>query len=150
MANTFCQVYVHIVFSVKYREHKITTKIKDRLIEYIGGIIKGEGQVPLCINSMPDHIHILVSMNTSISIADLVRKIKSNSSAFIKNNKLSENFSWQNGYGAFSVSKDKLDRVSLYIQNQEKHHETRSFKEEYIDFLKKLNIKFENKYVFDL
>ena len=151
MANTYTQIYIHIVFSVKHRRSLIESHFKDELLKYITGIIQDEGLKLLAINSMPDHIHIFVGLDANIAISDLVRKIKLNSSKLVNSKGLSHSkFHWQSGYGAFSYSKSHKKRVINYILNQEKHHQNKSFKEEYIKLLDRFNIKYNEKYLFDI
>lgn len=150
MANTFSQIYIHLIFAVKGRGNLIQKSFKDELYKYITGIIRNRNQKLLAINGMPDHIHILVSMNADKSISDLVRDIKSNSSKFINEKRFVKGkFYWQEGYGAFSYSKSQSSKVIAYILNQEKHHTKKTFKEEYYEILKKSGIEFENKYLFE-
>jgi REP element-mobilizing transposase RayT len=150
MANTFLKIYIHIVFSVKNRLNLISKTHKDELAKYITGIISNKNQKLLSINCMPDHTHILISINSDVKISDLVRDIKSNSTKFINdNNWIVGKFSWQEGYGAFSYSECQIDIVCKYIINQEEHHKKKSFKEEYIELLEKFKIQFEEKYLFD-
>ncbi|KAF2334679.1 IS200/IS605 family transposase [Flavobacterium ginsenosidimutans] len=150
MANTYSQLYVQIVFAVKGRQNLISTKWKDEIYKYITGIITNQKQKLIVINGMPDHIHILVGIKPDISISDLVQDIKTNSSKFINEQKwINGKFEWQTGFGAFSYSHSQLTNVIKYIENQEEHHKTKTFKEEYIAFLKLFNIDFKNEYVFD-
>jgi len=128
----------------------IETDFKEDLHKYITGIVTNQGQKLISINSMPDHLHILIGLKPSMALADLVRDIKADSSTHVNKNKwVRGNFSWQEGYGAFSYGHSQLDTIIRYIQNQEKHHRRRSFKEEYLAWLKKYEIKFEEKYVFE-
>ena len=123
---------------------------KENIHRYISGIITNKGQKSIIVNGMPDHIHAFVGLRPSIAISDLVRDIKNNSTNYINDNKLVKGkFSWQEGYGAFSYGQSQIDQVYRYILNQEKHHEKKSFKEEYYEFLKKFNIPFEEKYLFN-
>lgn len=150
MPTTYSQIYIQIVFSVKGRQHFIQEYFRENLQRYITGIIKEKKQKPMAIYCMPDHTHILVSMNPDLSISDLVRDIKSNSNSFIKNNKWAgENFNWQGGFGAFSYSKSQLDQVVKYILNQPEPHKRKTFREEYIDFLNKFEIEYDEKYLFE-
>jgi putative transposase len=150
MADTYTQIYIHIVFAVKGRDDLISVKWKEELYKYITGIITNEGQKLLAINGMPDHIHILIGLKPSVSLSDVVRDIKANSSRFINDQKwIAGKFEWQNGFGAFSYSHSQLTNVINYIQNQEEHHRTKTFREEYIEFLKLFNIEFKNEFIFD-
>ncbi|MDW8850982.1 IS200/IS605 family transposase [Flavobacterium sp. MMLR14_040] len=149
MANTYSQLYIHIVFAVKERQNLISANWKDEIYKYITGIITNKGQKLIAINGMPDHIHILIGLKPDQSISDLVRDIKSNSSKFIKDKKwINGKFEWQTGFGAFSYSHSQLTNVIHYIQRQEEHHKTKTFKEEYIEFLKLFNIDFKDEYLF--
>lgn len=150
MADVFTQIYIQIIFSVRNRESLINENIKDSLYKYITGIITNKNQKLLIINGMPDHIHILVSLNTSCKISDLVKDIKVSSSKYINENKLTKyKFQWQNGYGAFSYSKSQVDKVFQYILNQENHHKKYSFKEEYVKLLKIFQIEYKSENLFE-
>lgn len=150
MANTYTQLTVQFVFAVKYRQSLISDNFREFLHKYITGIIQNQNNKLLAINSMPDHIHILVGINPKISISNLVRDIKSDSSKFINENKLSKfQFNWQEGYGAFSYSHSHRKNVIDYILKQQEHHKKHSFKEEYLNFMKKLEIDFEETYLFE-
>ena len=149
MANTYTQVHIHFVFSVKYREGVIGASWKEELYKYISGIIKANKHKLLAINGMPDHIHILIGMRPTQSISDLIQDIKGSSSKWINEKKfLKSKFEWQEGYGAFSYSKSQLNSVISYINNQETHHKKISFRDEYLDFLRKFEIDFDEKYIF--
>lgn len=149
MPNTFSQIYIQLVFAVKGRQNLISKNHKDELHKFITGIVKNRNQKLISINSMPDHFHLLVSIDPDIKISDLVRDIKSGSSKFINDNKwFPGKFNWQEGYGAFSYSKSQVHKVVQYILNQDIHHQTKSFKEEYIDFLNKFDIEYNEKYLF--
>jgi putative transposase len=149
MANTYTQMYIHIVFSVKNWQKLITNNFRDDLYKYIAGIIKNDGHKPLAINGIPDHIHIFLGLNPNISVSDSVRDIKSNSSKFINEKKLVKGrFEWQDGFGAFSSSHSQIDSVIKYIMNQETHHRKKTFKEEYLELLKKFNVEYDQRYVF--
>jgi REP element-mobilizing transposase RayT len=150
MSGTFSQLYIHIVFAVKGRENLISNLWKDELHKYIVGIITGKDQKSIIINGMPDHIHAFVGLKPAMRISDLVRDIKNNSSKFINDNKwLRGKFAWQEGYGVFSYSHSQIENVYNYILNQEEHHKKRSFKEEYLELLKKIEIEYNQKYLFD-
>ena len=150
MANTYTQIYIQIVFAVKGRQNLIPKKQKEELHKYITGIISKRGQKLLAINCMSDHTHIFVGMKPNICISDLTRDIKSASSKFIKDKRwLGNDFEWQEGFGAFSYAHSQLTNVIQYINTQEEHHRKRSFKEEYIDFLIKFKVDYNEKYLFD-
>ncbi|MEO7530892.1 MAG: IS200/IS605 family transposase [Sediminibacterium sp.] len=150
MPNTYSQIYIQLVFAVKGRQSLIPKNHREELHKYITGIVQNREQKMLSIFCMPDHAHLLVSLTPAISISDLTRDIKAGSSNFInKNLWINQKFNWQEGFGAFSYSKSQIDSVIKYILNQEEHHKKISFKEEYIDFLKKFEIDYDLKYLFD-
>src|SRR5205085_11676491 len=123
--------YIQIVFAVKYRQSLISNKFKDELYKYITAIVKNNKQKLITINGMPDHVHVFVGLKPDISISDLVRDIKANSSRFINDKKLTAGkFEWQDGFGAFSYSHSHIDKVYKYIQNQEEHHKKITFGDE--------------------
>jgi REP element-mobilizing transposase RayT len=151
MANTFTQIYIHIVFSVKQRVSLIQNEWREELHKYITGIIQNKNHKLLARNTMPDHIHILIGMKPDASLSELVRDIKANSSKWINEKKfLKTKFLWQEGYGAFSYSHPQLDEVIHYIKEQQEHHKKRTFKEEYMSLLKKYDVPYDPKYVFDI
>ena len=150
MAGTFSQIYVHIVFTVKRREHLIPKANQEELFEYISGIIRNKGQKAIIVNGVANHIHAFIGLKPDTKISDLVRDIKNNSANFINQQKwLNRKFSWQTGYGAFSYGQSQIEVVYNYILNQENHHKKKSFREEYLEFLKKFEITFDPKYLFD-
>jgi len=150
MAGTFSQIYIQIVFAPKGRENLIGNKWKDELYKYISGIITNKGQKSIIINGASDHIHVFVGLKPSISISDLVRDIKNNSTNFINNKRFVKGkFSWQEGYGAFSYAHSQIEQVYNYILNQEEHHHIKTFKEEYLDFLQKFEIEYNQKHLFE-
>lgn len=150
MPGTFSQIYIQIVFAVKGRQNFLLPSFEQEVYKYMAGIIKGKDQKPLAINGMPDHIHILVGLKPVMRISDIVREIKNNSTNFINGKSwLKQKFSWQEGYGVFSYSQSNFSNVIDYIKNQKKHHEKFSFKREYLSLLKKFEIAFEEKYLFE-
>ena len=149
MANTYSQIYIHIVFAVKGRQNLISKNNKAELYQYISGIIKNKDQKLIAINGMPNHIHILVGLKPNHCLSDLVRDIKANSSRFINEKRwIAGKFEWQTGFGAFSCGHSQLDSIVAYIQNQEAHHQTKTFLEEYVEFLKSSDINYNNEYIF--
>lgn len=149
MANTYTQIHLQFVFAVKHRYGLIDASFKEELYQYITGIIKNNNHKLLCINGMPDHVHILIGMRPTQSISDLLQDIKGNSSKWINEKKfLKVKFEWQEGYGAFSYSKSEINSVIKYIQNQEEHHTTKSFQEEYLQILKDFDVEFDERYIF--
>ena len=150
MANTYTQIYIQTVFAVQNRNAMIQSSFENELYKYISGIFRKQGQKLLAINGMPDHIHIFFGLEPDVRLSDLIRDVKSDSSGFINEKKLSKfKFNWQEGYGAFSYSKSQKPNVVRYIMNQKIHHKKYSFKKEYLDFLEKFDIPYNPKYVFD-
>jgi REP element-mobilizing transposase RayT len=143
-------MYIQIVFAVKRRQNLIQKKWKDELHKYICGIVNGKEQKVYAIGGVEDHIHILVSIKPNIAISDLVRDIKANSSKWINENEFVRGkFQWQEGFGAFSYAQSQLDNVIAYINNQEQHHQKKTFKDEYLTLLQKFDIEYDEKYLFD-
>jgi putative transposase len=149
MANTYTQIYIHIVFTVQGRQNLLKKENTQELHKYIAGIIRNKKQKLIAINSMPDHVHIFIGMKASIALSDLVRDIKNNSSTFINGKKwVQGKFNWQEGFGAFSYGHSQINAVVKYIQDQETHHTRRTFKEEYLEMLKKFSVEYDDKYLF--
>lgn len=150
MAGTFSQIYIQIVFAVQNRKSLINPTWEEELHKYIAGTIRNKGQKVLAINGMPDHIHIFIGMKPSCCISDLVREIKKSSTEFIREKKFCPaKFNWQEGYGAFSYSHSDIDTVVKYILNQKEHHARKTFQHEYVEFLRRLGIEFNEQYLFD-
>ncbi len=150
MPGTFSQIYIQVVFAVKGRENLIANSWKTELHQYIAGIIKGKGHKPIIVNGMPDHIHAFVGLKPAMAISDLVRDIKNNASNFINDHHFVKGkFAWQESYGAFSYSHSHIGNVYEYILNQEIHHQKKTFKQEYLEFLKKFEIEYDEKYLFE-
>jgi putative transposase len=150
MAGTFSQVYIQYVFAVKGRQNLLQKPWRDEVFKYIAGIIKGKNQKPIIINGVEDHVHVFVGLKPSMPISDLVRDIKNNSSNFInEQNWLQGKFSWQEGYGVFSYAHSQIENVYQYIANQEEHHKKKTFKEEYIEFLKRFEVEYNEQHLFD-
>jgi len=143
MANTFTQIYLHLVFAVQNRISLIQPEWKGELFKYITGIVKGNNHKLIAINGIPNHIHIALCYKPHQLIPDLLQDVKGNSSGWINKKKFVRgHFSWQEGYGAFSFSHSLIDLVVNYINNQEEHHKKQAFSEEYIQLLKKYNVPF--------
>jgi REP element-mobilizing transposase RayT len=150
MSNTYTQIYVQIVFAVQDRQNLIAEKHRDELQKYICVIISNKKSKPLAIYCNPDHTHVLIGLHPSVSISDISRDIKANSSKWINDKRLIiGKFNWQSGFGAFTYSRSQIDSVIKYILNQPEHHKKVSFKNEYINFLKKFEIKYYEKYLFE-
>lgn len=149
MAGTFSQIYIQVVFAVQNRECMIQSSWEEELYKYITGIVRNKEQKMLAINGMPDHIHFFIGMKPSCCLSDLVREVKKSSNDFIKERNFSKfKFNWQEGYGAFSYSHSQIDSVIKYILNQKEHHKKQTFRDEYLDFLKKFEIEFKDDYLF--
>lgn len=150
MANTYTQIHLQLVFAVKHRNGLIHSSFKDELYQYIAGIIKHNNHKLLAINGMSDHIHIFIGMRPTQSLSDLLQDIKGNSSKWINEKKfLKVKFEWQEGYGAFSYSKSQVSAVIDYIKNQEQHHALKTFREEYLEFLKLFEVDYDERYIFN-
>ena len=146
----YSQIYLHLVFTPKGRETCIREEIQSEIYSYISRIITNKKHKSININGMPDHIHILIGLNPLTSITDLVRDIKRSSSLHINEKKLTlKKFQWQEGYGAFSYSRSQLPRIYDYIENQKAHHQKRTFRMEYFEFLEKFEVPYEEKYLFE-
>ena len=150
MANTYSQIFYHLVFAVRNRRALITPAIKDELYKYITGVIKNQNQVLFIINGMPDHVHLLINCKPDVNLSNLVKEIKEHSTKFINDKKIIPGkFYWQGGFGAFSIGKRHLPELISYIKNQEERHKKKTFKDEYLEFLKEHEIEFREEYLFD-
>jgi len=149
MANTYTQLFIQIVFSPWGRASMILPKHKDELQMYSTGIIQNRKHKLLAINFMPDHAHIFIGYNTAQMLPDLVRDIKAGTSKLINDRRwIFGKFEWQAGYGAFSYSRSEIDTVIKYINNQEEHHRKMSFKDEFLELLKRFDIDYDERYLF--
>jgi len=149
MANTYTQIHLQLVFAVQYRLAQIERTWEEELYKYITGIIQNQKHKLLCINGMPDHIHILIGYRPHQSLSDLLKKIKGDSSLWInEKGKTISRFSWQEGYGAFSYGISDLSKVCSYIESQKIHHQKKSFLEEYKEFLELFKVEYDEKYIF--
>jgi REP element-mobilizing transposase RayT len=150
MANTYTQLYAHAVFAVKGRTNLISTQWKEELFKYISGIITNKNQKLMAINGMPNHVHLLIGFKPDCNLSDLLRDVKSNSSTFINEKKwVRAKFNWQLGFGAFTIGQSQIDKVVKYILDQERHHKKKTFREEYIAFLKAYKVEYMTEYIFD-
>jgi len=149
MANTYSQIYVQIVFAPQGRQSLIGPERKEELQKYITGIITRQGQKLIAIHCMADHTHILIGLKPNIALSDLVGDIKTGSTNHINEKRwVTGRFSWQEGFGAFSYSHSQLSGVIKYIQEQEKHHARKTFRQEYLAFLKKFEVRYDERYIF--
>ncbi|MDZ4684062.1 MAG: IS200/IS605 family transposase [Planctomycetaceae bacterium] len=147
--STYSRLLVHVVFSTKERHPWITDDLRSELHAYLGGIARNIDATPIVIGGVADHVHALIALPTKLSVADLVRTLKSNSSGWVHEKWPERLFQWQNGYGAFSVSESSKDTVVRYIENQAEHHRVRSFQEEFLELLNRHCIEFDPRYVWD-
>jgi len=148
MANTYTKIYIQFVFAVQDRASLISPEWKDELYKYMTGIVRNNKHKLIAINGVPNHVHLFIGYNPHQLVPSLLQDIKGFSSKWInKKGFVRGNFSWQEGYGAFSYSNSQINRVVNYITNQEQHHKKRSFGEEYIKFLKQFNIQYDGKYI---
>lgn len=149
MPNTFTQLHVQLVFAVKNRLALIDASWKNELYKYVAGIVQHKKNKLLAINGMPDHIHVFLGLNPNLAISGLVKDIKVASNEWINSsNHTKTRFEWQDGFGAFSYSRSQVPVVCDYIENQEAHHRKRTFRQEYISFLKKFEVAYDDKYLF--
>ena len=150
MANTYHQVYLQIVFAVKYREALISKTWKPTLLGVIGNLINESGCKTIIINGVEDHIHCLWGLKPVVSISELVKTVKAKSSKYINDHNLTKiRFEWQEGFGAFSYSHSQIDAVYHYIENQERHHDKQTFPEEYMEMLQKFEVDYNKDYLFE-
>jgi len=150
MANTYTSLHYHIIFSTKNRERWIGPEIEERVWAYLGGILKDNKMKPIQIGGIEDHVHVLCGAPATLAPSKISQLIKGGSSAWIHDAfPQLKSFGWQDGYGAFTVSKSSLPDVAVYIQGQREHHRTKTFQEEYVAFLKKHEIEYEERYLWD-
>jgi REP element-mobilizing transposase RayT len=150
MARTYTCLYYHVVFSTKNRERWIAQAFENRVWDYLGGIARQNGLNPVLIGGVDDHVHLLLSIPPSIGLSEAVKQIKGGSSGWVKANFPGlGGFAWQDGYGAFTVSKSQIPEVEEYIRGQREHHRIKSFQEEYRAFLDKHGIEYNEKYLWD-
>ena len=150
MPQSLAQIYIHIIFSTKERYSFINTTVEPELFAYMGDTIKRCEGVPFLINGTADHVHILSSLPRTMALSKYIEEIKRNSSRWIKTKGSDyQKFAWQNGYGAFSVSSSRKDSVLRYIAGQKEHHRKITFEEEFVAFLEKYNIEYDERYLWD-
>ena len=150
MANTYHQIYLQIVFAVKYRNAVLDKSWRTQLFAVIGNLINKTGCKTIIVNGVEDHVHCFLGLKPVVSVSELLKTVKSKSSKYINDNALTENrFEWQKGYGVFSYSQSQIDNVYKYIANQEKHHAKLSLKDEYLEFLNRFKIEYDDNYLFE-
>jgi REP element-mobilizing transposase RayT len=149
MADTYSQMYVHVIFGPSRYSCNIDTRWEDELYKYITGIIQNKDQKLLIINGVEDHIHMLIGIKPTCCLSDLIREVKKASTTFIKQKRLTRNrFFWQRGFGAFTCGYSQLDQLIHYIENQKIHHRKMTFENEYIEFLEKYDVDYKQQYLF--
>ena len=150
MAQSLAKVYIHLIFSTKHRERILFDEIRADLHAYMGGILAGRGSQPLEINSEPDHVHALFTLPRTETLSDVVGNLKKSSNDWLRTrDQRLASFYWQGGYGAFSVSQSAVEEVRDYIRRQREHHQRLSFQEEFRLFLRRYEIEFDERYVWD-
>ena len=149
MANSYTQIQIHIVFAVKYRESLISKEWREELYKYTSAIITSEGHKTLAVGGTDDHIHIFIGYKPSRSLSYLVMVIKRETSEWINKKRFCrKQFRWQEGFGAFSHSSDKIKTVVRYVLNQEEHHAKSPFRDEYLNLLRKNEVDYDERYIF--
>jgi putative transposase len=149
MTNTYHQIYLQTVFAVKYRKAVIENEWKNQLFGVIGNLINETNCKTLIVNGVEDHVHCFLGLRPVVSVSDLMKTVKAKSSKYINDHSLTpERFEWQEGYGVFSYGQSQVDPVYRYIQNQVAHHKKQTFRDEYVDFLRKFKVEFDEQYIF--
>lgn len=150
MPNTYTQLFIQLVYAVSGRQNLLPKHHRETLEKYTTAVVQNDGHKLLAVFYMPDHVHLLVGLNPNVSISDLVLDVKRATTNFINETKMSgAHFHWQKGYGAFSYSKSAVPDVIRYILNQEEHHKKQTFRDEYLAFLKKFEVEYDEKYLFE-
>jgi REP element-mobilizing transposase RayT len=148
MAQSLCKIYLHIIFHIKTNSPAVNIDHIPRLHQYIGQLVKTTGCHVVCVGGTENHVHTLVLLNSTESVGHLVEEMKRNSSRWIKTlGKHYEKFAWQGGYAAFSVGQSIVEKTKNYIANQAEHHRKKSFKDEYLEFLRLYKIDYDERYV---
>lgn len=147
MPSTHLSLHYHLVFSTKNREPWLTKGVSDELHPYLGGCLRSLNAFPTEVGGVEDHVHVLFGLPATVALADLVMDLKRHSSLWLKKEQSLESFAWQEGYGAFTVSASAVERVRSYIRNQEEHHRTTTFQEEYLLFLEKAGVEYKPEYL---
>jgi putative transposase len=149
MANTYHQIYLQTVFPVKYRAALLEKEWRSQVFAVIGNLINECECRTIIVNGVEDHVHCFIGLRPAVSVSDLMKTVKAKSSKYINDHSLtSERFEWQEGYGAFSYSQSHVNAVYKYILNQERHHQKQSFKDEYLEFLRKFKVDYDEQYLF--
>jgi len=150
VGSTYCSLIYHIVYSTKERRPWIDAPIRQRLYDYMGGTVREHGGVLIAVNGTEDHVHLLMGLKQTITVADAVKAVKANSSRWVHQTfRDYRDFSWQGGYGAFTVSYSQRKGVEEYIANQQIHHSKATFQQEFLILLKKHHVEYDEKYIWD-
>jgi REP element-mobilizing transposase RayT len=147
MPSTHLSLHYHIIFSTKNRQPSISESWRERLHPFLGGAVRKLGGIPESVGGTADHVHMLLGLRASHTLADVLRDIKSASSHWVHEAIGARGFAWQDGYGAFTVSASQIERVKSYIARQEEHHRQKSFQEEYVEFLKQSGVEYDERYL---
>jgi putative transposase len=149
LANTYTQIHLQLIFAVQNRGSLIDPEWENQLHKYLTGIVQNHDHKMLIVNGMPDHLHLVIGMRPVQSLSNLMQIVKKDSSKWINDNQFVKGkFSWQEGYGAFSYSKSQLPRLINYVENQKSHHAKKTFLKEYVEFLDKFEVAYEDRYLF--
>ena len=149
MANTYHQIYLQTVFAVKYRNAVLNKAWRHQLFAVIGNLINETNCKTLIVNGIEDHVHCFLGLKPVVSVSELMKTVKAKSSKYVNDHKLTlQRFEWQEGYGVFSYRQSDLDSIYKYIQNQEEHHKTQTFRDEYLGFLKEFKVQYDEQYIF--
>ena len=147
--GSFTRLTYHIVFATKYRKKTITEDVEERIYEYICGTLRAKKGHVIEIGGVEDHVHILAALSPVLAVSNVIRDTKASSSKWMRQERRVDQFEWQKGYGAFTVSYDRVEAIQKYIRNQKAHHKTKSFQEEYIDFLERHHLEYRLEYLFE-
>lgn len=149
MPNTYHQIFIHIIFAVKHRRALIRDQWKSELFAVIGNLINETGCKTIIVNGTEDHVHCLIRIKPNLSVSEVMKNAKAKSSKWVNESRILDcRFEWQSGFGAFSYSKSQMPNVKRYIQNQEEHHKKMTFLEEYVQFLNKFEVDYDERYIF--
>ena len=149
MANTYHQIYLQTVFAVKYRNAILNKEWRSKIFGVIGNLINEANCKTIVVNGVEDHVHCFIGLRPAVPIAELMKIVKAKSSKYINDHQLTkERFEWQQGYGVFSYSQSQVENVYRYIQNQEKHHQKQTFRDEYLEFLRLFKVDYDPEYIF--
>lgn len=150
MANTYHQVYVQFVFAVKYREAILDKSWRPTLLGVIGNLINETGCKTIIVNGVEDHVHCFLGLKPTVSSSELMKTVKAKSSKYVNDHQLTKKrFEWQEGFGVFSYGHSQIDRVFKYIARQEAHHKKQTFRAEYLEYLDKFEVPYDERYIFE-